>query len=58
MKIFEIVGVVPENKESIVDFVLELQNSDVGFRRSIYMGISELEYTYRALYVLKTLSYL
>ncbi len=58
VKIFEILGEVPENKESIVDFVLELQNSDGGFRRSIYMGISELEYTYRALYVLKTLSYL
>ncbi len=58
VKIFQILRKVPENKESIVDFVLELQNSDGGFRRSIYMGISELEYTYRALYVLKTLSYL
>lgn len=58
VKIFEILGKVPENKESIVDFVLKLQNSDGGFRRSIYIGISELEYTYRALYVLKTLSYL
>ena len=58
VKIFETLGKIPENKESMVDFVLELQNNDGGFRRSIYMGISELEYTYRALYVLKTLSYL
>lgn len=58
VKIFELFGKIPESKEVIADFVCKLQNNDGGFRRSIYMGISELEYTYRSLYVLKTLSYL
>lgn len=58
VKIFEIFDKKPPTSENIIDFVLKLQNGDGGFRRSIYMGISELEYTFNALYILKTLSYL
>lgn len=34
------------------DFLLRIHNPDGGFRRSMYMGISEPEYTYMALYML------
>lgn len=43
------------NKEKILEFVLSLQNNDGGFKRSTYIGISELEYTYKALYIIKSL---
>jgi len=36
----------------VSDFVMGLRNPDGGFRRSVYMGISEPEYTYRALYMI------
>lgn len=58
VKIHEILDKKPGNLDKIVDFVLKLQNNDGGFRRSMYIGISELEYTFKALYVLKNLSYL
>jgi hypothetical protein len=45
------------NQDEIINFVLKLQNADGGFRRSYFIGISELEYVYRALYVLKSLNY-
>lgn len=44
------------DKEKILSFVLSLQNNDGGFRRSSYLGISELEYTYRAIRIIKTLN--
>lgn len=44
------------DKEKILSFVLSLQNNDGGFRRSSYLGISELEYTYRAIHIIKTLN--
>lgn len=56
--ICEILKKKQENSREIIDFVLKLQNKDGGFRRSIYIGISELEYTFRSLYTLKSLSYL
>jgi hypothetical protein len=56
-KIHEIIGKKVKNSSKIIDFVLKLQNGNGGFRRSIYLGISELEYTYRAFKVLKILSY-
>ena len=45
------------NRDELINFVLKLQNADGGFRRSYFIGISELEYVYRALYVLKSLNY-
>lgn len=41
-------------EDKILNFVENLQNSDGGFRRSPYLGISELEYTYKAIYILKS----
>lgn len=55
--IHEIIGQKVKNPLKIVEFVRNLQNIDGGFRRSPHMGISELDYTFRALYVLKSLSY-
>ncbi len=57
-RIYEILGVKPEEINNINDFVVNLQNRDKGFRRSKYIGISELEYTFKALSILKSLSYL
>ncbi|MBI5459956.1 prenyltransferase/squalene oxidase repeat-containing protein [Methanobacterium sp.] len=45
------------NRDEVINFVLKLQNADGGFRRSYFIGISELEYVYRALHVLKSLNY-
>ncbi|AUB61014.1 hypothetical protein BK009_10210 [Methanobacterium subterraneum] len=45
------------NRDEVLNFVLKLQNADGGFRRSYFIGISELEYVYRALYILKSLHY-
>jgi hypothetical protein len=45
------------NRYEVINFVLKLQNADGGFRRSYFIGISELEYVYRALHVLKSLNY-
>lgn len=58
VRIYEILGKNLENRESIEKFVLKLQNADGGFRRSIYMGISELEYTFKALYILKFMEFI
>lgn len=57
IKIHEILEQKVKSPNKIIKFVLELQNKNGGFRRSKYIGISELEYTYRALYILKSLSY-
>ena len=57
IKTCEILEVKPGGINNITNFVLQLQNNDYGFRRSKYIGISELEYTFKALSVLKTLSY-
>ena len=46
------------NRDEVINFVLKLQNADGGFRRSYFIGISELEYVYRALYILKSLQYI
>lgn len=46
-----------ENVEKILEFVENLQNCDGGFRRSPYLGISELEYTFMSIYLLKYYSY-
>ncbi|MGV8143189.1 MAG: prenyltransferase/squalene oxidase repeat-containing protein [Methanothermobacter sp.] len=48
----------PDMQDEIINFVRNLQNKDGGFRRSKYIGISELEYTFKALNVLKCLKYL
>lgn len=53
IRINEILNNRPPNLDKTLDFIRKLQNSNGGFRRSQYMGISELEYTYRALYILK-----
>jgi len=59
VRIHEILGKTDDlNKDKLIEFVKNLQNSNGGFRRSKYMGISELEYTYKALYILKSISYL
>lgn len=58
IRIYEILDEKPENPDKTIKFVKRLQNKDGGFRRSKYIGISELEYTFKALYVLKSLSYL
>ncbi len=55
-RISEILNLKFKNKDNILKFVLSLQNSDGGFRRSSYLGISELEYTYKALYIIKSSS--
>ncbi|KAF5035710.1 prenyltransferase/squalene oxidase repeat-containing protein [Methanobacterium aggregans] len=56
IRIHELLDREPKNHERIIDFTKKLQNSDGGFRRSKYLGISELEYTFRAIYILKSLS--
>lgn len=60
IRIYEILNYPLEHwskRDEVINFVLELQNADGGFRRSYFMGISELEYVYRALYILKSLRY-
>jgi hypothetical protein len=52
-RVYEILGEKPIEINSIINFVVKLQNKDYGFRRSKYTGISELEYTFRALTILK-----
>lgn len=52
VRINHILGNVVEY-DKILKFVENLQNPDGGFRRSPYIGISELEYTYKAIYILK-----
>lgn len=41
--------------ERTVDFIAKLQNKDGGFRRSVYLGISTLEFSYYAVECLKCL---
>jgi len=55
--ILEIIGKKIKEKDIVQEFVLKLQNNNGGFRRSKYMGISELEYTFKSLYILKKLDY-
>jgi len=57
IKICEILNKNPLQIDKTVQFVLNLQNNNGGFRRSKYMGISELEYTFKSLSVLKSLNY-
>lgn len=54
-RISEILNLKVKDK-NILKFILSLQNSDGGFRRSTYLGISELEYTYKSLYIIKSLT--
>jgi Uncharacterized protein conserved in archaea len=61
IRIYEILNYPLEhwsNRDEVINFVLKLQNADGGFRRSYFIGISELEYVYRALYILKSLNYI
>ena len=61
IKIYEILEHPLEhglNRDEIINFVLKLQNTDGGFRRSYFIGISELEYVFKALYVLKSLHHI
>jgi hypothetical protein len=58
IRILEILDIKPKKQDKIVHFVQNLQNSNGGFRRSKYIGISELEYTFKGLYILKSISYL
>jgi len=53
-RISEILNLKVKDK-NILNFILSLQNNDGGFRRSTYLGISELEYTYKSLYIIKSL---
>lgn len=55
IKIYEIIGMEHEKPDKTVRFVQNLQNKNGGFRRSPYLGISELEYTFEALYILKSI---
>ena len=57
VRILDIIGKKIRDKEITLQFVLKLQNGNGGFRRSKYMGISELEYTFKSLYILKKLDY-
>lgn len=54
IRIQEILNFRPMNRDLTAKFILKLQNSNGGFRRSKYMGISELEYTFKSLNILKT----
>jgi hypothetical protein len=56
IRIHEIIGKTSENPGKTIKFAENLQNGDGGFRRSKYMGISELEYTFKSLYIIKSLS--
>ena len=56
IKICEILNKKPIDPDITVEFILNLQNNNGGFRRSKYMGISELEYTFKSLHVLKMCS--
>jgi len=49
---FKLNEILRGRKYDVEDFILKLRNPDGGFRRSLYMGISEPEYTYRAVYML------
>ena len=53
VRINQILGKAVAENDKILKFVENLQNPDGGFRRSPYIGISELEYTYKAIHVLK-----
>lgn len=53
IKICEILNKKPLDSDITAEFILNLQNNNGGFRRSKYMGISELEYTFKSLYILK-----
>ncbi len=57
IRTLDIIGKKIKDKDIVLQFVLKLQNSNGGFRRSKYMGISELEYTFKSLYILKKLDY-
>jgi hypothetical protein len=55
IRIQEILGIEPIIQNKTIEFVQKLQNSNGGFRRSKYLGISELEYTFKSLYILKSI---
>jgi uncharacterized protein len=55
IRIQEILAKEPINHNKTKEFVQKLQNSNGGFRRSKYLGISELEYTFKSLYILKSI---
>ncbi|BDZ71381.1 prenyltransferase/squalene oxidase repeat-containing protein [Methanobacterium petrolearium] len=58
MKICEILNNQPIKPGVTGNFIWSLQNINGGFRRSKYMGISELEYTFKALHILKIIKQL
>lgn len=51
----KLLGIEPKHPERIEWFVASCQNIDGGFRRSIFQGISTLDNTYFALFILKNL---
>ena len=54
VRIQEILNINNKSKKPI-QFAQKLQNNNGGFRRSKYMGISELEYTFKSLYIIKSM---
>jgi len=50
LKILEALGEKPRYPIETLRFIAKLQNINGGFRRSIFLGISDLESTYRAVY--------
>lgn len=55
IRIQEILGKEPIKLNKTIEFVQKLQNNNGRFRRSKYLGISELEYTFKSLYILKSI---
>jgi len=49
---FRINEILRGKVSDVTGFIMKIRNPDGGFRRSVYMGISEPEYTYRAIYML------
>lgn len=49
---FRINEILRGKVSDVTGFIMKIWNPDGGFRRSVYMGISEPEYTYRAIYML------
>lgn len=50
LKALEALGEKPRYLVETLRFIAKLQNTNGGFRRSIFLGISDLESTYRAVY--------
>jgi len=52
---FRINEILRGKVSDVTRFIMKIRNPDGGFRRSVYMGISEPEYTYRAIYMLASI---